>query len=102
MSNLFGTLLNATNALQVYGRVFNVLQNNVSNANTPGYVKQIQSLVAEPFNPASGLGGGIMAGPMLSTRSEYLEQAVRNQQELLGGAQQKATDLSQIQPLFDI
>jgi flagellar hook-associated protein 1 FlgK len=43
-----------------------------------------------------------MAGPMLSTRSEYLEQAVRNQQELLGGAQQRATDLSQIQALFDI
>jgi flagellar hook-associated protein 1 FlgK len=58
--------------------------------------------VSLPFNPAAGLGGGgVMAGPLLSARSQYLEQAVRNQQELLGSAQQKAGDLAQIQPLFD-
>ena len=101
MGNLFTTLLNSANALQVYGRVFSAIQNNVTNASTPGYVKQDQSLVAMPFDPAVGLGGGDQAGPLLSLRSEYLEQAVRNQQELLGSAQQKAGDLSQVQPLFD-
>jgi flagellar hook-associated protein 1 len=87
--------------MQVYDRVFNVIQNNVTNANTPGYVSQDQSLLAMPFNPEVGLGGGVMAGPLISARSAYLDQAVRGQTELLGGAQQQASDLAQIQPLFD-
>jgi flagellar hook-associated protein 1 FlgK len=101
MGSLFTSLLNSTSALRVYGRVFNVIQNNITNANTPGYVKQDQSIVSLPFDPAAGLAGGVLAGPMLSARSQYLEQAVRTEQEQLGSAQQKAADLSQIQALFD-
>jgi flagellar hook-associated protein 1 FlgK len=102
MGNLFTTLLNTTGTLRVYSRVFNVVQNNISNANTPGYVKQDQSVVALPFDPSSGLTGGVLPGAMLSARSEYLEQSVRNQQELFGSAKQKATDLGQVEPLFDL
>ena len=36
MGRLFTSLLNSTGALQVYGRVFSVIQNNITNANTPG------------------------------------------------------------------
>ncbi len=102
MGGLFTSLLNASGALQVYGRVFNVIQNNVTNAHTPGYVRQDQSLVAEAFNPAEHLPGGLLAGPLLSARSQYLERAVRYQQELLGASQQKAADLARIEPLFDL
>ena len=101
MGSLFTSLLNSTSSLQVYGRVFSVIENNIANANTPGYARQDQSLVSMPFHPAEGVEGGVMAGPLISARSRYLEQAVRNQQELLGSAQQKAADLSQIEPLFD-
>lgn len=101
MGNLLTSLLNSTGALQVYGRAFSVIQNNITNANTPGYVEQEQSLVAAPFDPAAGLTGGVLAGRLISARSTYLEQAVRNQQQLLGDAQQRAGDLSQIQSLFD-
>lgn len=101
MGSLLTSLLNSASALQVYDRVFNVIQNNVTNANTPGYVSQDQSLVALPFNPAAGLGGGVIAGDLISARSAYLDQAVRSQTELLGGAQQQASDLAQVQPLFD-
>jgi flagellar hook-associated protein 1 FlgK len=101
MSSLFTSLLNSTNALQVYDRAFNVIENNISNANTPGYVTQDQSLIAAPFNPAEGVSGGVIAGPVLSARSQFLEQSVRNQQEALGSSQQRATDLAQLQPLFD-
>jgi flagellar hook-associated protein 1 FlgK len=102
MGNLFTTLLSATNALQVYGRVFNTIQNNISNVNTPGYVRQEQSIVPLPFDPAQSLAGGILPGPLLSARSEYLEQNVRNQQEHLGSARQQANDLGQVEPLFDL
>src|SRR5690242_2189773 len=102
MGNLLTSLLNSTSALAVYGRVFNVIQNNISNANTPGYAKQQQVLESLPFDPSTGSSGGIIAGPMISARSEYLEQNVRNQQQLLGDAQQRAADLGQVEPLFDL
>ena len=102
MGGLFTSLFNAAGALQIYGRVFNVIQNNVTNANTPGYARQDQSLLAQPFNPAEHLTGGLLAGPLLSARSQYLERAVRYQQEQLGASQQKAGDLARIEPLFDL
>jgi flagellar hook-associated protein 1 FlgK len=102
LGSLFTTLLNSTGALQVYGRVFNVIQNNITNANTPGYARRQQSIVSLPFDPASGLTGGIIPGPMLSARSQYLEQAVRNNQEQLGASQQKAADLAQVSALIDV
>ena len=96
MGPLATSLLNSTNALTVYGQVLNVIQNNISNVHTPGYVKQDQSLIALPFNPAQQTAGGVMAGPVLSARLQYLEQNVRNQQQLLGDAQQRASDLGQV------
>lgn len=102
MSNLLTSLLNSTGALDVYGRVFDTIQNNITNANTPGYVKQEQSITAARFDPGGGLSGGVVAGKVLSSRSTYLEQAVRNQQQLLGDAEQKASDLGQVEPLFDL
>jgi len=40
--------------------------------------------VAMPFDPNTQLSGGVPAGPVVSSRSEYLEQNVRTQQSLLG------------------
>src|SRR6185369_1097611 len=102
MGNLLTSLLNSSNALRVYGEAFNIIQNNITNSNTPGYVKQDVSLVALPFNPETMLSGGVMAGAMLSARASYLENAVRNQQELLGSAGQRSADLGLVEPLFDL
>ena len=102
MSSLFTSLLNSTNALRVYDRAFNVIENNITNANTAGYVTQNQSLVASPFNPALGISGGVQAGPLLSARSQYLEEAVRNRQGSFSASQQTGADLAQLQALFDV
>jgi flagellar hook-associated protein 1 FlgK len=101
MGSLFSTLRNTTGTLQVYNRAFNVIQNNISNANTPGYARQDLTMIAMPFDPANQLLGGVLPGPMLSARSEYLEQAVRNRQEYFGKAQQQSLDLAQIESQFD-
>jgi len=101
MGNLVSTLVNASNALGVYGKVFDTIQNNITNANTPGYVEQDQALVSQSFDPEAGESGGVAAAGLISSRSEYLEQQVRNQQQLLGASQQQATDLNQVQTLFD-
>jgi flagellar hook-associated protein 1 len=96
------TLLNASNALGVYDQEFATIQNNIANQNTPGYADQNQTLVADSFNPSENLDGGLSAGPVLSTRSQYLEQAVRTQTTLLGTAEQQASDLQPLQSLFDL
>jgi flagellar hook-associated protein 1 FlgK len=101
VGNILTSLLNSTGALQVYDRVFNVIQNNITNANTPGYAKQDQALVSMAFNPSEQMWGGLQAGPTISARNEYIEQDVRTQQQQLGDAQQRASDLGQVQPLFD-
>jgi len=102
MGNLFTSLLNSTGALRVYGRTFNVLQNNITNANTPGYVKQDQVLVSLSFDPGRGMAGGVVAGPMINARSSFLEHSVRSQNELLGAASQHATDLGVVEGQFDL
>jgi flagellar hook-associated protein 1 FlgK len=94
--------MNATNAMAVYNRQLATIQNNVTNANTPGYARQTQTVEANPFELDYGWPGGISAGEVQSSRSEYAEQSVRSQTSLLGQAEQKAGDLAQIQPLFDL
>jgi flagellar hook-associated protein 1 FlgK len=102
MGNLFTSLINSTGALRVYGRSFNVLQNNITNANTPGYVKQDQVLLSLPFDLSRGMAGGVVAGPMVNARSSFLEQSVRSQNELLGAAQQHANNLGVVEGQFDL
>src|SRR5579885_1639452 len=102
MGGITSALLNAGNALEVFSRTFNVIQNNITNADTPGYAKQDQLLVSMPFDPAMQLTGGVALGPVISSRSEYLEHAVQAQQFALGNAGQRAGDLGQTQPLFDL
>lgn len=102
MGGLLGTLLNSTGALRAFQQALTVVQNNVTNANTPGYVKQRQSLESMPFDPTTGLTGGVVAGSLISSRSEYLEQNVQRQQQLLGYYQQQATDLAQVENQFDL
>ena len=43
--------------LGVYSAALDVTQNNVTNANTPGYARQIATLQALPFDIANGLLG---------------------------------------------
>ena len=83
MGGLSGLLHNSANSLGVFERAFETIENNITNANTPGYAKQVQSLDPLPFDPGQGLPGGVMAGPLLSSRSEYLEQSIRNQQSAI-------------------
>lgn len=102
MANLLATLLNSSAALDVYDRVLEVTQSNVTNSSTPGYAKQSLRLEALPFDPAKGLPGGVTAGEMQSSRDEYAEQAVRRQTSQLGREQQAASTLTALQGVFDI
>lgn len=99
---LLTTLLNSSQALDVYSQEFATIQNNIANQNTPGYAEQSVTLVADSFNPSEALYGGISTGPLDSTRSQYLEQSVRTQTTLLGTAEQQVSDLTPLQSMFDL
>jgi flagellar hook-associated protein 1 FlgK len=102
MGNLLTSLLNTANALKVYEGALTVTQNNVTNANTPGYAKQRASLEALPLDLSIGLPGGVTQGPTQSSRNGYAEQAVRDQQTALGYYQQKASDLTPLESYFSL
>ena len=102
MANILSSLISTAGALDAFTQVLDVTQNNVSNAQTPGYAKQIQILTAMPFDPANGSAGGVRATQVVSLRNQYAEQAVRQQNVLLGQAQQNVTSFTSLQSLFDI
>jgi flagellar hook-associated protein 1 FlgK len=102
MGTLFANLNSSANALAAFQRSLEVAQNNVSNASTAGYAKQVPTLNALPFNLQSGLLGGVQSGAPQSTRDEFLEQGVRYQTGLLGNFQAQAQSLAGLEPIFDV
>src|SRR2546423_3302607 len=102
MSSLFAALGTATNALDVLENAIGVVQNNVSNANTPGYVTQTPTFLARPFDPAGNVWGGVESGAVLSARNTYAEQAVWSANQHAGSAAQQTASLGALDSLFDV
>lgn len=100
--SLFANLNSSANALRAFEQSLAVAQNNVSNASTAGYAKQLPTFDALPFQAQTGLTGGVQAGAPQSTRDEYLEQTVRYQTSQLANFQAQTQALSGIEPIFDV
>src|SRR5512140_1627011 len=99
---LFANLTSSVRALNAFEQSLEVAQNNVSNASTAGYAKQLATLNALPFHLQTGLLGGVQSGAPQSTRDEYLEQAVRYQNSVLGNYTAQAQSLGGVEPIFDV
>jgi flagellar hook-associated protein 1 len=102
MSSLSTALINSANALQVYTEALDVVQNNVTNANSPGYAAQTATLIAQPFDLTTGAPGGVDLGPTQSSRNQYVEQSVRSEQTAYSYDQQQVSDLSAAQNFFSL
>jgi flagellar hook-associated protein 1 FlgK len=102
MGTVFSALGTAANALDVLQQAIGVVQNNVVNASTPGYVTQTLNLVAQPFDPAGELWGGVSAGSLQSARDVFAEQSVQSANTQVGLATQLSSSLSALQNNFDI
>jgi len=101
MGSLFSSLDSVANALQAFQRAIDVTQNNVTNANSPGYAKQVPVLESQDFQAAGGFNGGVFEQTQ-DTRNQYAETAVQQQQSLLGQFQQLQTALAPLQTTFDV
>ena len=102
MSTLFSALNASAGALDVLNQSINVAQNNVDNASTPGYAAQTATAEALPFDPSTGLGGGVTSGPLQSSRDEFAEQSVWQQQENLGVSNGLLDGLTSVEQLFNV
>ena len=101
MSDLFASLNTAAGAIEAFQQAINVTSNNVENAHTPGYAKQVPVFDALPFDLPAGQAGGVQAGAPQDTRSQFAEAAVQQQTSLLGKFQQIQTSLQPLQTVFD-
>ncbi len=103
MSSLLAALGTASNALDVMEKAMGVVQNNVANASTPGYVTQTLSLNAASFDPSNDIwGGGVQAGSTQSARNMFAEQSVWSANQQVGSATQQASSLQALQSNFDV
>jgi len=100
--NPFAALGTAAHALDTMQQAMGVIQNNVTNASTPGYVTQTLTLNASAFDPTHGLIGGVQAGNVQSARDTFAEQSVWAANQRVGFATQQATSLQALQSGFDI
>lgn len=102
MGSLFTTIHTAASTLAVLNQGLQVTENNVANANTPGYARQALKLESQAFDVTVGLPGGIGSSGTQSSRDPYAEQNVRTQQSASGLATQQANDLGAIEPYFNL
>jgi|SRR5579871_106153 len=101
MPSLFDALNTAGGALNAYQQALNVVQNNISNVNTPGFASQSVNLVAQPLILTSGMAGGVAAQGITSARNEYADEQVRQQEQLLGTYTAQAQGTASLQNYFD-
>jgi len=102
MPSLTSCLSVQAGALNAFEQAIMVIQGNVANASTPGYARQSQVLLAMPEDISRGAPGGVVAGEVASSRDQYAEQAVRQQQTALAGSSQNINSLTGLQALFDV
>jgi len=89
-------LLAAQRALQTIGH-------NISNVNTPGYNRQVVSLVASPpgSSPAGPIGAGVTIEQIQRIKDELLDSQINNFTSLLGSAEVQNDTLRNLEAVFN-
>lgn len=102
MGSLYGALISTADSLRVFERALNTVQNNVVNANSPGYAKQVQGLSASRFEPERNIIGGVKAGALQNYRDIFAERGVQRRASQDSLAQERSSRLSTVQSNFPV
>jgi flagellar hook-associated protein 1 len=102
MGSLFSALSSAGQSLQAFEQAIDVVQNNVTNANSPGYADQVPELMSESYQATTGVVSGGIQEVTQDTRSTYADTAVQQQLSLQGMYQQLQTSLTPLESVFDV
>lgn len=102
MSSLNASLNIAVQALDAATGSITATNNNIANANTPGYSRQVAVLVeATPTqNGSLSEGNGVELTGYQSVRNEVLQTLIEQQTTAQSGANAQLTPMQQIQPTF--
>src|SRR5579883_569953 len=101
MGSLFSALNTAAGAIAAFNDAIDVTQNNVANANTAGYAKQVPLMESVDIQSSKGVLGGVTEQTH-DTRNGLADTAVQQQLSLLGQFQQLQTSLAPLQTALDV
>ncbi len=102
MSGLFGTLSVALSGLSVSQDEMATTSNNVANANTPGYSREVADIAAgDPITEgAIGYGTGVVLEKIESLRDPILQIQINQATQQNSSLNSSLTELQQIQSQF--
>jgi flagellar hook-associated protein 1 FlgK len=102
MGGLNTSLLTGMEALDATQAALNATSNNIANANTTGYTREVAQLSEnqEELNGCNVTGGGVSLDGIESVRDELLNLQIQQQTSLQSGADTESSSLQSIQTLF--
>ena len=102
MGSLSSTLQIAAGALNADTGAINAVNNNIANANTPGYSRQIAVLEEAPPNQQGDLsvGQGVELEGYQSVRDQLVQSQIQQETQAQSSANAQLTTLQQLQPTF--
>lgn len=102
MASISSTLSAAVHALVADTGALQVTTNNIANANTPGYSRQLAILQeAAPTNDGSfSVGNGVVLEGYQSVRDELVSNQIQQETQSQSSANAQLSTLQQIQPTF--
>ena len=102
MGGLNTSLLIGMEALDVSQGALNDTSNNIANANTPGYTREIPEISEMPETMSGGVvaGGGVSLNGLQSVRDELLNLQIQQQTSAQSSADAESSALEQIQTNF--
>ncbi len=102
MGSLSSSLSIAVQALNAASGALQATNNNIANANTPGYTREVPILqeVAPTTDGNLSVGGGVAIEAYQSVRDELVQTQIQNETSAQSGANAQLTSMQQIQPTF--
>jgi flagellar hook-associated protein 1 len=102
MSSITSVLSSATQSLLAETGALQVTSNNIANANTPGYSRQIPIFQeAAPTNDGNlSIGNGVVLEGYQSVRDELVSNQIQQETQSQSSANAQLNTLQQIQPTF--
>ena len=102
MGGLNASLLISTQALETVQGAISATSNNIANANTPGYTREVAQFTESPLSQIGNevIGGGVSLTGLQSVRDELLNLQIQNQTSLKSSADTQSSLLQQIQTNF--
>ena len=97
--SLTTTLSSALQGLFASTAGLQTANNNIANANTPGYTRELVTLASAAPN-SDGSGGGVSVTGYQSVRDELLQRQILQQTQAQGGANAQLGTLQQVQTVF--